>query len=92
MTNCEEKVWGDSLGAIFKDMEIRPTSPGYSLAQMKSLNHEYYEGGQLFTAATLAFMEAILVVSGWQLMFLVCCSSPLAYPLSFVFIFACHIL
>lgn len=56
-------------GAIFKDMEIMPTSPGYGLAQMKSLDHEYSEGEQLFTAANLAFMGAILAVSGRELMF-----------------------
>lgn len=63
VTNCEEKVGEICSGAILKDMEIQPTSPGYGLVQMKSLNHEYSEGEQLFTAANLVFMEVILVVS-----------------------------
>lgn len=44
-------------------MEIQPTSPGYGLAKMNSLNHEYSEGEQLLNAANLVFMEVILVVS-----------------------------
>lgn len=69
MTNCEEKVREICSGAILKDMEIQSTSPGYGLAQMKSLNHESSEGEQLFTAADLVFMDVILVVSGGALMF-----------------------
>lgn len=45
VTNCEEKVRGICSGFIHKDMEIQPPSPGYGLAKMKSLNHEYSEGG-----------------------------------------------
>ena len=63
MTNCEEKVREICSEAILKDMEIQPASPGCGLAQMKSLNHEYSEGVQLFTATNLIFMEVILVVS-----------------------------
>ncbi len=55
MTNCEEEVREISSRAILKDMEIQPPSPGYGLAQMKSLNHEYSEGEPLFTAANLVF-------------------------------------
>jgi len=69
VTNCEEKVRDICSGTILKDMEIQPTSPGYNLAQMKSLNHEYSEGEQLFTAANLAFMGVILVVTCRELMF-----------------------
>lgn len=43
---------------------------------MKSLNHEYSEGEQLFTAANSDFMVVILVVSERELMF------KYAFPLS----------
>ncbi len=66
VTNCEEKVREICSGAISWDMEIQPASPGRSWVQMKSLNHEYTEGEQLFAAANLVFMEVILVVSPWQ--------------------------
>lgn len=69
MTNCEEKVREICSVAIPKDVEIRPASPGYGLTQMKSLNHEYSEGEQLFTAANLLFMEIILLVSDGEFMF-----------------------
>lgn len=36
-------------------MEIQPSSPGYGLAKMNSLNHEYSEGEQLLNAANLVF-------------------------------------
>lgn len=54
---------GICSGLILRDMEIQPTSPGYGLAKMNSLNHEYSEGEQPLNAANLVFMEVILVVS-----------------------------
>lgn len=69
VSNCEEKVREIRLWVSPKDMEIQPASLGYGVAQMKSLNHEYSGGEALFTAASLAFMETIMVVSSWELRF-----------------------
>lgn len=69
VSNCEEKVREIRLWVSLKDMEIQPASLGYGVAQMKSLNHEYSGGEALFTAASLAFMETIMVVSSWELRF-----------------------